>query len=124
MQKYLIAYDIDCGPCNKFKKLVDTLDLYNNIDFVSIFEADSKGLLKSIPPSKKYESFHLIFPTGKTESGSDAIIDLISIFPLGQPISKIIRILPANQNVIRYIYYLFSRLRDYSSCKTQNNPDH
>lgn len=65
MQKYLIAYDIDCGPCNKFKKLVDTLDLYNNIDFVSIFEADSNGLLKSIPPSKKYESFHLIFPTGK-----------------------------------------------------------
>ncbi len=123
MQKYLIAYDIDCGPCNKFKNLVDILDRYNSIDFISIFEADSKGLLKSIPSSKKYESFHLIFPTGKIESGSDAIIDLINIFPLGHYISKIIMMLPANHNIIKYIYYLFSSLRNYSSCKTQNNPD-
>ncbi len=121
MQKYIIAYDSDCGPCNKFKNLVDILDRYNKIDFVSIFEAESIGLLKPVPLSKKYQSFHLIFPTGKIESGSEAIIDLINIFPLGHYITKIILIFPSNGILIKCIYQMLSNLRKYSACKTKKN---
>ena len=120
MQKYIIAYDSDCGPCNIFKILVNLFDRYDKIDFMSIFEADSIGLLKPVPSYKKYDSFHLIFPTGKVVSGSDAIIDLINIFPLGHYIIKIILVLPSNRILIKYIYQLFSNLRKYSACKAKN----
>ena len=118
---YVVAYDVDCGPCTQFKRLVDLLDGYDRISFVSLKYADDQGLLDKIPESIRFDSFHLIFPDGEAKSGAEALPDLISLFPLGRPISKFIVLLPGGKRVIRFLYYRFAKLRKYSSCSLKDN---
>ena len=88
--KYILAYDADCGPCTKFRRIVDILDKYERIDFISLTKADQEGLLDEIPVHKRYLSFHLICPKGDAKSGSEALLELIAILPGGKIISPII----------------------------------
>jgi predicted DCC family thiol-disulfide oxidoreductase YuxK len=118
---YLLAYDADCGPCIRFKRLVDFLDAYHRIDFVSLTDANEHGLLNRIPESLKFESFHLISTNGDIQSGSDALLDLIGLFPLGSAISKIIIFLPGGKQTIKFLYDTFSRLHNASSCHLNGN---
>jgi len=79
--KYVLAYDADCGPCTKFKRIVDILDKYEKIDFISLTKADEEGLPHNIPVRQRYKSFHLIFPKGEAKSGSEALLELIARKP-------------------------------------------
>ena len=121
LTNYLLAYDADCGPCTSFKRVVDFLDVYNTIDFVSLTDANERGLLNRIPESVRLKSFHLIFPNGEIQSGSEALYDLISLFPLGRPISKMILLLPCGKLMTRFLYNRLSKLRDFSSCHLRDN---
>ncbi len=85
--KYILAYDAKCGPCTKTKRIVDILDKYEKIDFISLTKADQEGLLDKIPVHQRYKSFHLIFPKGDAKSGSEALLELIIILPGGKIIS-------------------------------------
>jgi hypothetical protein len=40
--------------------VVDILDKYEKIDFISLTKADQEGLLDKIPVHQRYKSFHLI----------------------------------------------------------------
>ena len=124
LTNYLLAYDADCGPCTLFKRLVDFLDVYNIIDFVSLTHANELGLLNKIPESFRFKSFHLISPNGDIQSGSEALYDLIGLFPLGRPISKIIVLFPGGKQMTRFLYYNLSRLRNASSCDLSDNMRH
>jgi predicted DCC family thiol-disulfide oxidoreductase YuxK len=115
---YFLAYDADCGPCTRFKQLVDFLDRYHRIDFLSLTKAEELGLLDRIPQSLKFTSFHLISSTGSTWSGAEALPSLIDLLPLGHPVSKLIVLLPAGKRVASFIYSTFSRLHESGSCKT------
>ena len=53
------------APSTRFRKLVDILDKYEKIDFMSLTEADQKGLLDVIPAPLRYELFRLIFQMEK-----------------------------------------------------------
>jgi predicted DCC family thiol-disulfide oxidoreductase YuxK len=119
--KYILAYDADCGPCTRFRNLVDILDKYENIDFMPLTEADQKGLLDVIPAPLRYESFHLIFPNGEAKSGSEALLELIVILPGGKMISSTINYLPGGKHIVRSMYQRFSRLHDTGSCRINNN---
>jgi predicted DCC family thiol-disulfide oxidoreductase YuxK len=114
--KYILAYDADCGPCTKFKRVVDTLDKYERIDFISLTKADEEGLLDNIPVRQRYKSFHLIFPKGDAKSGSEALLELIAILPGGKIISPIINYVPGGKKAVRFIYKRFLRLHDRGSC--------
>ena len=120
--KYILAYDADCGPCTRFRHAVDIFDIYQRIDFISLIEADQKGLLDKIPASMRYKSFHLIFPDREeVKSGSDALIKLIAILPGGRVISPIINYLPGGKQIVHFVYTKFSRLHDGGSCNINNN---
>ncbi len=121
---YLLVYDSDCGPCTKFKRLVDFLDAYHTIDFVTLIDANERGLLDSIPESNRFNSFHLISPNGEIQSGSEALYDLIGLFPLGHHVSKLIVLLPGGKRMTRFLYYTLSRLRSASSCHLSDNLGH
>jgi len=62
------------APSTRFRNLVDILDKYEKIDFMSLTEADQKGMLDVIPAPLLYESFHLIFPNGEAKSGSEVLL--------------------------------------------------
>ena len=117
---HIIAYDVDCGPCTRFARVVDFLDKYEKIDFISLTRADQQGLLDKISAPLRYKSFHLIFPDGETKSGSEALLDLITILPLGRVISLIINYFPGCKQIMRFIYNRFSRLHNTGSCNINN----
>jgi predicted DCC family thiol-disulfide oxidoreductase YuxK len=120
--RYILAYDADCGPCTRFRHAVDIFDIYQKIDFISITEADRKGLLDKISASMRYKSFHLIFPDREeVKSGSDALIKLIAILPGGRVIYPIINYLPGGKQIVHFVYTKFSRLHDMGSCSINNN---
>ena len=120
--RYILAYDADCGPCTRFRHAVDIFDISQKIDFISLTEADQKGLRYKIPASMRYKSFHLIFPDREeVKSGSDALIKLIAILPGGRVIFPIINYLPGGKWIVHFVYTEFSRLHDRGSCSINNN---
>ena len=119
--KYILAYDADCGPCTRFMRVVDILDKYEKIDFISLTLANQQGLLDSISTPLRYKSFHLIFPNGEAKSGSEALLELIGILPGGKVISPVINYFPAGKQIVRSIYKRFSKLHDTGSCRNNNN---
>jgi predicted DCC family thiol-disulfide oxidoreductase YuxK len=114
--KYILAYDANCGPCTKFRCIVDILDKCERIDFISLTKADQEGLLDKTPVHQRYKSFHPIFPKGDAKSGSDALLELIAILPGGKIISPIINYFPGGKKAVQFIYKRFSRLHDRGSC--------
>jgi predicted DCC family thiol-disulfide oxidoreductase YuxK len=120
MSNHVLVYDADCGPCRRFKHFVDFLDMDNQIDFVPLEQAENLGLLNRIPQDLRYKSFHLISPTGYIQSGSEALLSLIDLFPLGHNISKLILLAPGGKRIIMSIYSTFSRFHDRSSCNLQS----
>jgi predicted DCC family thiol-disulfide oxidoreductase YuxK len=121
--KYILAYDADCGPCTRFAHVVNSLDKHEKIDFISLTIADQQGLLDGISAPLRYRSFHLISPNGEAKSGSEALLELISILPGGKIISPIINYFPGGKLIVRFIYNRFSRLHDRVSCRIDNKSD-
>ena len=114
-----MAYDADCGPCTRFKEVVQVLDRYHRVDFLSLINADQMGLLDSIPQSLKYKSFHLISPNGSIWSGAEALPILVNLFPLGKSMSKVFMTTPIGKRITEFVYLKFSKLHDSGSCKSQ-----
>ena len=120
--RYILAYDADCGPCTRFAHVVDILDKYEKIDFISLTIADQQGLLDRISAPLRYKSFHLLSPTGESKSGSDALPELIAmILPGGKIISSMINYFPGGKLIVRFIYNRFSKLHGMGSCHIDNN---
>jgi predicted DCC family thiol-disulfide oxidoreductase YuxK len=116
MERYVLVYDKDCGNCARFKHIVDALDAYGRLDYLSLVEADESGLLGPVPRSRRHRSFHLIYPGGMVISGSAAIPELISLLPSGRAASFMIRRAPGGRKIVNLIYSMFSRLHDAGSC--------
>jgi predicted DCC family thiol-disulfide oxidoreductase YuxK len=116
ISRYIIAYDADCGPCTRFARVVDLLDRYEKIGFISLTRADQQGLLDKISVPLRYRSFHLISPNGETKSGSEAVLGLVAILPGGKIISPIINYFPGCKSIVRSIYNRLSKLHDRGSC--------
>jgi predicted DCC family thiol-disulfide oxidoreductase YuxK len=116
MERYVLVYDKDCGNCTRFKRIVNRLDAYRRLDYLSLIEADESGMLDPVPGSRRHRSFHLIYPGGTIISGSAAIPELISLLPSGGAASFLIRRAPGGRTIVNLIYSMFSRLHDTGSC--------
>jgi predicted DCC family thiol-disulfide oxidoreductase YuxK len=119
LANHILAYDVDCGPCTRFKRIVELLDARHRIDFLSLHKADKLGLLKGIPHPMRYTSFHLICPDGEILSGADGLVRLVAILPLGNQISKLIVLTPGGEWMIKLLYKTFSRLHNSATCGTK-----
>ena len=109
MSRLVLAYDADCGPCTRFKRLVEFIDTKNQVDFIPLIEADESGLLDEIPRSERHASFHLVQPGGEVLNGAAAIPSLIKILPLGKAIAKVTKgAAPENQPLIQVRNYIQS----------------
>jgi predicted DCC family thiol-disulfide oxidoreductase YuxK len=124
LEEFLLVYDADCGPCSKFKRLVDWLDKYNRLHYLSLVTADDNGLLNSLPGNVRHRSFHLISPEGEIETGAGAIPGLVALFPLGRIASFLIRTSPGGEGIVNFLYSSFSRLHDTGSCGYESTSHH
>jgi predicted DCC family thiol-disulfide oxidoreductase YuxK len=114
--KSLLIYDAECAPCSKFKHLIDWLDKYNRLDYISLARADFLGILNPVPFSQRHRSFHLILPPGEILSGSRAIPNLLSLLPLGKVVVALIYKIPIGEKIVNFVYSTLSRLHDSGSC--------
>jgi predicted DCC family thiol-disulfide oxidoreductase YuxK len=116
---YLLAYDAECGPCSRFKAVVDFLDARGLIDFASLRQAEEAGALESIAPSLRYDSFHLIAPGGPVLSGADALPPLVGLLLTGGgAFSRVLGAIPGCRRAISFGYSTASRLHYAGACGT------
>ena len=120
---FLLAYDASCGPCSRFKAIVELLDAKRRIKFVSLEAADRSGVIEAVLPSQRYRSFHLLrSPRGPAEgeeiySGSDALVPLLRLLlPGGGFASRIVEVTPGAKAAISFAYAVISRLHGARSC--------
>jgi predicted DCC family thiol-disulfide oxidoreductase YuxK len=113
---HLLAYDAGCGPCSRFKALVDLLDARGVIGFASLRDAEEAGALKGVSPSLRYRSFHLISPGGDALSGADALLPLVKLLPGGRAVSRFLEAVPGSRRAISFGYSALSRLHDTGAC--------
>ena len=118
MDRYVLAYDTDCGPCTRFKQGIDFLDARRVIDFMSMDQAEESGLLDGVLETRRHRSFHLILPNKRVESGAEALPTLMGLFPSGSVISKIVESAPGGLSMLAFVYSIASRLHEDGSCKT------
>jgi predicted DCC family thiol-disulfide oxidoreductase YuxK len=122
--RYTLAYDEDCGPCTKFKRAIEFFDAHDAIEFVSLVQANELGLLDAIPEHLRFRSFHLIAPTGRVESGANALRGLIRLLPSGWLASEFIFSTPSGRRLATFAYSSLSRLHDRSSCRPETSLIH
>jgi predicted DCC family thiol-disulfide oxidoreductase YuxK len=112
----VLAYDSHCGPCTKFKRMLDFLDASGSIEFVPLIDADEGGLLHRVPKERRWRSFHLVLRDGDVKSGADALPYVVSSLPLGWPLSRVITLVPGAARVTGWVYSRLSMLHDKGSC--------
>ena len=110
----IFLYDADCGPCARFKEIASFLDASRAVDFVSIGEAVSLGLLDSVPHSSWFSCSRMIDPEGAIASGGDSIVALLSHLPAGKLPSLAINRLPFGPALTSRLYEVASRLHGTS----------
>jgi predicted DCC family thiol-disulfide oxidoreductase YuxK len=114
---YLLAYDAGCGPCSRFKAVVDFLDARGTIEFASLKQAEEVGALETINPSLRHRSFHLIASGQRALSGADALLPLVRLLlPGGGVVSTALETLPGCRRAISFGYSALSRLHDAGAC--------
>jgi hypothetical protein len=96
--------------------LVDILDKYEKIDFISLTKADQEGLLDKIPVYQRSKSFHLIFPKGETKSGSAILVarhgyEVLTMLTIPTKASRGINPSSRNLNIAKYLLRESANLR-------------
>lgn len=119
--RYVLAYDSDCGPCTRFRRLVGLLDRHKRIEFISISRAQKDGLLDSIPPETHYKSFHLLLPDGQVRSGADGVVELFAILPGRSIAYTFVKHFPGAKRIVAYAYSSLSKLHDNGSCAADSH---
>ena len=117
MPKCIMAYDADCGPCTRFKQAVAILDIHRKVYFVPLGTADESGLLDGVPINLRHRSFHLVLSHEVVLSGANALPEVISLFPAGRLLSRIMIGAPGGRSAMNSVYSLFARLHDKGSCE-------
>jgi predicted DCC family thiol-disulfide oxidoreductase YuxK len=116
---YLLAYDAACGPCSRFKAVVDFLDGRGLIEFASLRQAEEAGELESVAPSLRYASFHLIVRGRRVLSGADALLPLVGLLlPRGGTVSRALEAIPGCRRAVSFGYSTISRLHHAGTCGT------
>jgi predicted DCC family thiol-disulfide oxidoreductase YuxK len=116
---YLLAYDAGCGPCSRFKAVVDFLDAKGTIGFASLKQAEEVGALETVDPSLRYRSFHLIASGERALSGADALLPLVGLLlPRGGVVSAALEAIPGCRRAVFLGYSALSRLHGSGACRT------
>jgi len=119
---HVLVYDSHCGPCTRFRNVVEFLDTKGRIGFLSLVQADSDGLLDSIQAARRHRSFHLIAPDGTVASGAAALPPLVGLLPAGRTFERMMELSLPVSLATRILYSTFSRLHDSGSCTYSPGP--
>lgn len=115
MERATLAYDSKCGPCSRFRGLVEFLDARRALRFSSLGSAERSGLLDSVNPARRYDSFHLVLPGGVVLSGAEALPSLLGLLPAGR-LTRRLASADWVRDSLTFAYSILSRLHERSAC--------
>ncbi|MDG7007177.1 MAG: DUF393 domain-containing protein [Nitrososphaerota archaeon] len=113
--KYLLVYDDRCGPCTRFRNVVELLDARRRLDYAGLDEAERSGSLGPVPAPRRSRSFHLVSPDGRVWSGESAFPHLAALVSGGRVLSEAMKVPPVFA-ATSFVYSVFSRLHDSGYC--------
>ena len=114
---YLLAYDADCGPCSRFKAVVEFLDVRGLLEFVTLGQADRAGMLDGIESGARYRSFHLVERDGQVWSGAAALTPLSRlVLPGGVMLARVVEGVPSLRRAVEFGYLTLARLHGSGAC--------
>jgi len=119
---FVMAYDADCGLCTRFKQAVAILDVHRKASFLPLSVADELGLLDSVPIDRRHRSFHLVVSDKRVLSGTNALSKVVSLFPAGSALSRVIEGAPEGRRAMTFVYTMFVRLHEAGSCNHKPTP--
>jgi predicted DCC family thiol-disulfide oxidoreductase YuxK len=122
--RFVLTYDSSCGPCTTFKRLVSFLDPRGGIDYLSLEEADSQGLLDPLPRRSRYASAHLVLPNGEVLSGARAIPKLLELLPGGFVTSRMAGGWELGRRLVIFAYDAAVHRHDAGTCKKGSPGSH
>ena len=93
------------------------LDASHAVDFVSIEEAGSRGLLDAVPPSSWYSSARMVARDGTVTAGGKALLALMSELPVAALPSIALGRMRGADSSAALLYGLVSRSHG-SACAT------
>jgi len=94
---HYLLYDDACSLCVRFKETIQRWDRRRAIDPVPFTDFRIPKIVPRMTRGQLENSFHLVFPDGRVESGDRAIPSLLALLPGGKPIAWLLRILPSGK---------------------------
>ncbi len=114
-----MAYDDDCDNCVRFKRTVEAIDRGRKLRYVSLRDAERRGLLNGVPTELRCASFHLISAHGVVESGGAAIPTLVGLLGGGKRIGAVAK-LPGAMSFLTKLYAAATTLHHTDSSRRES----
>ena len=101
---YYLLYDEDCSLCVRFQAGVKKRDRNNLIEPVGFMDPRIPRIVPRMSREDLLNSFHLIFPDGKTFSGNNAMPEILLLLPSLKIIGWVLKYLPGVKFFSEKIY--------------------
>jgi predicted DCC family thiol-disulfide oxidoreductase YuxK len=92
--RLLLLFDGGCGICLHARDVFARIDGGRHFTHDRIARHD-QGLLANVPEQERYESWHVVHPDGRLESGSDGLAAVVAELPGGRIPSWLMRRFPS-----------------------------
>ncbi len=114
-----LAYDDLCNNCVRFKRMVEAIDRGRRMCYLSLRDAEGRGLLDGVPTELRYASFHLVAADGIVESGPAAIPTLLGLLVRHEKVGAIGNI-PGAMRFLTRLYSAASTLHQTDYCRRES----
>src|SRR3989442_3086314 len=112
---YVLLYDRDCGICSALSRWIHRVDVRGRIRFESI--QSGRALLTGIPDERMLDAWHIVTPDGHVTTGGDAVPTLVSAFPIGAGLGRLLAGSSGLMRQVHRLYAFLTRFRDRLVCR-------
>jgi predicted DCC family thiol-disulfide oxidoreductase YuxK len=105
---WILLYDEDCGFCRWGVDRLLRLDRRHELEAIPIQNAEGAGLLSSMTPAERLESWHVRSPDGRVWSAGRAVSVILRLLPGGRGLASVTGRFP---RTIDRFYQLIARNR-------------
>src|SRR2546422_8750332 len=117
---YVLLYDRDCGICSALSRWIHRVDVRGRIRFESI--QSGRALLTGIPDERMLDAWHIVTPDGHVTTGGDAVPTLVSAFPIGAGLGRLLAGSSGLMRQVHRLYAFLTRVRDRLVCPPDAAP--
>jgi predicted DCC family thiol-disulfide oxidoreductase YuxK len=122
-EPYYLIFDPHCTVCSIFAAVVNLLDINGRITFLSLYGMKARMVAADLSPDEYSSSFHIVPPASEVLSGENALPLLISLFPHGDALVRVLEALPGGTTTLSVLYRGVVRGRTILLCGSSIDND-